>query len=138
MFRKILVPVDLAHLDSLERALDVAAEMSKQHDSPIVYVGVTGTEPTEVARTPEEHAEKMEEFARRQSHKYTLHGAEGLSRVSHDRAVELDSVLMKTIEETGADLVIMASHRPGLLEHVFPSNAGYLASHAKVSVFVVR
>ena len=38
----------------------------------------------------------------------------------------------------GADLVIMASHVPGMLEHIFSSHGGYIAQHAKVSVFVVR
>ena len=32
----------------------------------------------------------------------------------------------------------MASHVPGLPEHFFASNAGALASHAEVSVFVIR
>jgi hypothetical protein len=32
----------------------------------------------------------------------------------------------------------MASHVPGLPEHIFASNAGAVASHAGMSVFVVR
>ena len=32
----------------------------------------------------------------------------------------------------------MASHRPGAGEYVFGSNAGHVAQHAPVSVFVVR
>ena len=58
--------------------------------------------------------------------------------VSHDPAVDLDDSLMQAIADTGADLVVMASHVPGLPEHIFASNAGYLANHASVSVFVIR
>ena len=36
------------------------------------------------------------------------------------------------------DLIVMASHVPGVAEYVFASNAGYLASHADLSVLVVR
>jgi hypothetical protein len=32
----------------------------------------------------------------------------------------------------------MASHVPGIQEHVFESNAGKVSLHADVSVFVVR
>ena len=60
--------------------------------------------------------------------------------VAHDPAVELDNKLLDTIESTGADLVVMASHLPGLADklHILRSNAGTIASKAKVSVFVVR
>ena len=58
--------------------------------------------------------------------------------ISHDMAIDLDDVLMRTANEVGADLVVMASHVPGLAEYVFASRAGYLASHAKMSVLVVR
>ena len=55
-----------------------------------------------------------------------------------DPAIETTAALMKAIDKTGADLVIVASHKPGILEHIFSSHGGYIAQHAKVSVFVVR
>ena len=58
--------------------------------------------------------------------------------VSHDTTIELSTLLLDCAERTGADLIVMASHTPGWLEHVFHSNAGYIACHAPVSVFVVR
>jgi nucleotide-binding universal stress UspA family protein len=45
---------------------------------------------------------------------------------------------MKAIDKIGADLVVMASHKPGFLEHIFSSHGGYIAQHATCSVFVVR
>ena len=57
---------------------------------------------------------------------------------SHDPTADLDPTLMKAIEETGSDLVVVASHIPGFPEYLFASNAGYLAMHASVSVFVIR
>ena len=57
---------------------------------------------------------------------------------SHDPAADLDHRLIAAGREIGADLIVMASHLPGLPEHLFASNAGAVASHAKVSVFVVR
>ena len=39
---------------------------------------------------------------------------------------------------TGADLVVMQSHVPGLMDYIWPSNGGKVAGHAKCSVLVVR
>jgi nucleotide-binding universal stress UspA family protein len=57
---------------------------------------------------------------------------------SHDPAADLDPTLLKAVEETGADLVVMASHVPGLTDYIWPSNGGTVARRAKVSVMVVR
>ena len=137
MYKSIMVPVDLEHADRLEKALETAADLSKHYRAPICYVGITAATPGRVAHTPEEFAGKLEAFGKDQA---ARHGIDASTRtaVSHDPAVDLDRTLMQAIADTGADLVVMASHVPGLPEHVFASNAGYLANHAGVSVFVIR
>ena len=64
-------------------------------------------------------------------------------RVQDDRIVshvpaELPGILEREVEAQGADLVVMASHVPGLLDHIFTSNAGHVATHSAASVFIVR
>ena len=137
MYRTILVPIDLAHVDRLEKALQTAADLAKHYGAGLCYVGVTATTPGAVAHNPEEFARKLEAFGRGQGER---HGCAVATRAysSHDPAVDLDETLMKAIEEAGADLVVMASHVPGLPEHSFASNAGRLAAHATISVFVIR
>lgn len=137
MYKKILTPVDLAHVDRLEKALTTAADLSKHYGIPLCYVGVAAAQPGDAARTPSEFAERLEAFCKGQASKYGLQ-ATTKAYARHDPAVDLDDTLMKAIDETGADLVVMASHVPGLPEHVFASNAGQVASHSKVSVLVVR
>jgi nucleotide-binding universal stress UspA family protein len=46
--------------------------------------------------------------------------------------------LLSAINDAGADLVVMASHVPGLTEYVWPSHGGKIASHSTASVFVIR
>lgn len=137
MYKSILVPVDLAHADRLEKALGTAADLSRHYDIPVCYVGVTTAIPGGVAHTPQEFAGKLAAFGEAQA---AAHGITASTKmcVSHDPAVDLDATLMQAIEEVGADLVVMASHVPGVPEHVFATNAGYLANHARVSVFVIR
>jgi nucleotide-binding universal stress UspA family protein len=137
MYKKIMVPLDLAHIERLDKALTTATDLAKHYDIPVCFVGVTAETPTEVAHTPKEFGEKLEAFGATQSTKHSLN-IDTAAYSSHDPAVDLDKTLVKAAKENGADPIVMASHVPGLPEHVFASNAGAVASHAEVSVFVVR
>ena len=137
MYRRILVPVDLAHLDRLTKALDTAAHVAAEDGATLIYTGITTSEPSSVAHNPEEYARKLEAFAAEQASRHGVGGEAHVMR-SHDPTIDLADRLLDAVEETRADLVVMASHIPGLKEHIFHSNAGHVASHAPVSVFVVR
>ena len=137
MFKHILVPVDLAHLGTLDRALLVAAQEARQHGARITYVSVSGTGPGAVAHNPEEFRTKLDEFARQQGEIHKI-DAEALALFSNDVTTDVDDALLDAVKESDADLVIMASHKPGIAEYFWPSNGGKLASHAGTSVFLVR
>ncbi len=137
MYQKIMVPVDLAHQDRLSKALDTAADLAKHYGGSLHFVGVTTGTPSEVAHTPAEYAEKLKAFAEAEGAKRGL-TADSKAYTSHDPAVDLSEKLLQAIDDSGCDLVVMASHLPGLPEHVFASHAGAVASHTGVSVFVVR
>ncbi|MGO1626051.1 MAG: hypothetical protein ACTHXI_02980 [Halomonadaceae bacterium] len=40
MFQHIMVPVDLAHMETLEPALQVVADMARHYDATITYIGI--------------------------------------------------------------------------------------------------
>lgn len=137
VFSRIMAPVDLAHVEKLGRALECAADLAKHYGLPVTYVGITAAAPSKVAHNPEEFARRLAAFAGSQAEKY---GIEAVSHavVAHDPATEIDHTLMKAINDTGADLVVMASHVPNVIDHIWPSHGGKLAEHAKCSVMVVR
>lgn len=137
MYKKIMVPVDLAHVERLEKALATAADLARHYQIPVCYVGVTGGTPSEVAHNPQEFAGKLEQFAAGQAAQHGLR-AETAAPIAHDPAIDLSRTLIEAIDNVGADLVVMASHIPGLPDHIFSSNAGAVASYAAVSVLVVR
>ena len=137
MFDKIMVPVDLAHADRLEKALKAAGDLGRHYDAPLVYVGVGSATPSSVAHTPEEFAQKLDDFAKGQAESHGV-AAEAHAITTHDPAIDLDRTLMKAVDEVGADLVVMASHIPNVTDHIWPSNGGTIAGHAKVSVMIVR
>ncbi|TRD23615.1 universal stress protein [Palleronia caenipelagi] len=137
MFRKIMVPVDLAHAKALERAIGVATTLAGQWNAPITFVGATSPEPGPLGHNPQEYAAKLDAFAA------DIAARDGVTADAHaltlnDPTADLDKALVKAISETGADLVVMASHVPGLAEYVWPSHGGAVARHATASVFVVR
>jgi nucleotide-binding universal stress UspA family protein len=137
MFSKIMVPVDLVHKDTLSKALDVAGDMARHYGASIDVVSVGGELPGELGHTPQEFGDALERFATQLREKYGV-TVKADPLMSHDPAVETTAELMKAIDKIGADLVIMASHEPGFFEHIFSSHGGYIAQHAKCSVFVVR
>jgi nucleotide-binding universal stress UspA family protein len=137
MYKKIMVPVDLRHIERLEKAITTATDLAKNYGIPICFVAVTAEAPTEVAHSPKEFAEKLAAFGAKQSDAHGL-DIDTASYPSHDPAVGLDKTLISAAAENGADLIVMASHVPGLPEHIFASHAGAVASHAGVSVFVIR
>lgn len=137
VYRKIMVPVDLAHADKLEKGLTTAADLAKHYRIPVCYVSVTTAAPSPIAHNPKEFADKLEAFAQEQAGKHG-HDATSKAYTSHDPAVDVDETLLKAVHDVGADLVVMASHIPGLIEYVWPSNGGKIAEHSDASVFVVR
>lgn len=137
MFHKIMVPVDLAHLGALDRALEIAGTLAKSSEATVCYVGVTAETPTALAHNPAEYGEKLAGFAADQAARHGI-DTESLAKASHDPAIDMNGTLLRAIDETGADLVVMQSHVPTLADHLWPSHGGLVASRAKVSVLVVR
>ena len=137
MFKRIMAPVDLAHVGGLRRALDCAADLARHYKVPIIYVGVTSSVPSQLGHNPEEFGKRLQEFASEESKTHGVDGAAHTS-IAHDPTTEVDDALMRAIDETGADLVVMASHVPNVIDYIWPSNGGKLAEHAKCSVMVVR
>lgn len=137
MFTKIMVPVDLAHADKLERALQCAADLATHYKATVVYVGVAAATPGSVAHTPQEFAEKLAAFAAAQGESAGI-STDSLAMTSHDPSTDLDPTLLDALDQCGADLVVMASHIPNLTDYIRPSNGGTIARRAKVSVMVVR
>lgn len=139
MYRKILVPIDLAHMEEMWKALNTAINMAIHYNATLCYITVTNTAPSAAASNPEELQEKMKQFAQEQG---SSHGIDTDSRVipTADTSVELEKRLLEAIEDTEADLVIMDSHTPGIGDrlHFVRSNSANIVRNSDISVFVVR
>lgn len=139
MFQKIMVPVDLQHVEKLEKSIQTAAQIARQHGSEVCFVGISGKVPDRVASTPEKFAAELNMFAREQGDRLEIETS-SKAKSSVDVAVEVDEKLLEVAREIEADLIVMASHIPGVADrlHLISSNAGYIVKHSDISVFVVR
>lgn len=137
MYQTIMAPVDLAHADELAHALQVTGDLARHWGAKVVYVGVSAATPGALAHSPEEYGARLEEFAAVQAKSFGIEAA-AHPVMSHDPATDLDPALLKAVGDTGADLVVMASHIPNIADRFWPSNGGTIAARAAVSVMVVR
>ncbi len=138
MYTHILVPIDLSMKESLQHAIHVAADLARHYGARLTLVSVTGGIQPKVTHSTEHYEELLAEFAR--EIEAAEEGVKIGTRVYDvpDPSVQVDSVLVRAVDEIDADLVVIGSHRPGWVEYLIDSHGGRIASHAPVSVFVVR
>lgn len=137
MFSRIMIPVDLAHKDSMAKAVAVAAKLASDENSSISMVGVTTTVPTTVAHSPEEYRERLEAYAAEQSAELKV-PIKAVALKSNDPAVDLDKQLKKAAADLNVDLIVMGSHIPSFSDWITHSHARWLAAHTECSMLIVR
>ena len=138
MHSRILVPVDLEHVEKLTKALELAAQIAKQNDATLIYVDVVDAVPTMSPHTEGERmADRLRLFASEQAKAYDIKATDQVVLRS-DLRLNVGSDIVRSAKEADCDLIVMASHVPGFKDHILSSNAGYVASHAPMSVYVVR
>jgi len=132
-----MTPVDLVHKEKIIRSAEIAADLASHYGASLVLVGVIGGPPGALAYDTSEYDRQLATFAAEVGAKAGIE-VQSQTIVSPDPAAELDSRIAEAAKELEADLVVMASHKPGLLEYILPSHAGRLAAHSALSMFVVR
>lgn len=137
MYQKILVPIDLAHVEKLDKAITTALDLAKHYKAEICLLGVSSNAPSSVAHTPAEFGQKLEAFAQDLASKHGV-TTKAVAQISHDPAVDISKQIVAQADAQGADAIVMASHVPGVADHIFASHGGYVASHSDLSVFLVR
>jgi len=137
LYHKIMVPVDLAHLSGLAKALRTAADLAAGYRIPVCYVSVAPGPAPVTAERADEFRDALDSFALDQAEH---HGFEATASavIPEDESPDVREALMRALEESGADLVVMASHIPDVDDRMFASNAAFVAASATVTVMVVR
>ena len=137
MFNHIMVPYTLAERRKWARAVKVAADLARRYQARITLVTVGGGLHGPKVQFSQDDARLLEAFAAGIAETEGVDVATRTYNVG-DPSVDLDRTLIEAIDDIGADLVVMASHKPSWIDYLVRSHGGKMAARAKVSVFVVR
>lgn len=139
MIDTILVPVDVSTPENASKSLDLAGPIAKAHGSKMVLLYVVEPVPGYVAaQLPPDIQDKasatsMDVMKQIAKDKGLPDTTEMLIRVGHP-----SSQILSCAEDAGADMIVIASHDPGLADYLIGSVAARVVRHAHCSVLVAR
>ncbi len=140
MFKTILVPVDLGEVEAAKPAIDKAVELARSTAGTVRLIYVRAIVPVtymEFMPPAFDEAQQGEADAKLAE----VAAGVGLPPERISAVVRLGSVYNEVLDEaekTGADLIVIGSHRPTMATYLLGSNAATIVRHARCSVLVVR
>jgi len=136
MFKTILVPIDIGNATESNNTIKIAAANGNA-DARIILLNV-------VEEIPKWAMVEMPEGIQEKSFKTSK---EGLQKIADGCDVKTEvevrvghpyHTILEVAQETGAELIVIASHQPGLQDYLLGSTAAKVVRHAHCSVLVVR
>ena len=140
MYKSLLVPIDINQISSAEQALPVAVQLCQTFDAKLHLLSVIESIRPEIAtQLPKDFhqgitgttEEKLAEIAK----EYIP------AALAPEINVAVGTVyheIINAVEKFNTDLIVMASHRPELMDYLIGPNAARVVRHAPCSVMVVR
>lgn len=140
MFRRILVPIDLADPELAKPAIASALMLAREANAAVRLVNVLPVTPVTLAEYVPPDFEAQQRAAAEEAivivARETGLGADRISTIV--RQGNIDREILDEAEAMKADLIVMSSHRTGLRTYFLGSNAGHVVRYAARSVLVVR
>jgi len=140
MYRRILVPIDLADVALTRPAIASAMMMAKESNGSIRLINVLPMTPVMLAEYVPPDFEAQQRASAEEAiaivAKETGLGPEKISTVV--RQGSIDREILEEAKAIKADLIVMSSRRTGLRTYFLGSNAGHVVRYATCSVLVVR
>jgi len=136
MYSTILVPIDMAHVAEGKSNIDLAAQHAAA-GAKIILLNVVEDIPNWAAiELPAGLIDQSMESA--QNELKAIATAAGLKMEVEVRTGHSYNTILEVAKEKNADMIIIASHRPGLQDYFLGSTAAKVVRHATCSVLVVR
>jgi nucleotide-binding universal stress UspA family protein len=141
MFKDVLFAVDLEDGATQDKALAAATMCAKASGARLHVLTIVPDFGMSMvaAYFPKGYEQKMLAEADKKLHAYVKANVPKEIKVQH--LIGLGTIYQEIIrhaDKVGADLIVMASHRPELKDYLLGPNAGQVMRHAKQSVLVVR
>lgn len=139
MFKVILLPIDVADLAPAATMLSMARELSNEEDATFVLLNVVEEVPHHVVPfipggVHKEAASRAESALTQLAEDHgILPRTQVLVREGHP-----PTIILEVAQETGTDVIVIASHDPGPADYFLGSVAARVVRHAHCSVLVAR
>ena len=143
MYKKILVPIDLADPDLAKPAVATALMMAGQSRGSVRFINVLPLTPVMLAEyvPPDFEAQQRKTAEEALAIVVKETGLEGARASATVRQGGVHQEILEEASDMRADLIIMSSHRAhkhAVRTYFLGSNAGHVVRYAKCSVLVVR
>ncbi len=138
MFKKVLIPVDVAVAQDAKKLLAVAktltagwsCELHVATVIPNVGMAIVGSYFDAKFESDSQSAAKTELA--------TIVAGSGLEAEQHVLNGRIYDAILSKADELGADLILIGAHQPELSDYLLGANAARVVRHAKQSVMVIR
>lgn len=141
MFKSILLPVDLNHPGSWQKALPAAIEMTRNFKATLHLIAIVPDVGMSIVsqylpkdfekRAIKDAGADLQEFA-------TANVPAELKAQSHVAHGVIRHEIIRSAERLGCDLIVMAPHRAEVMDVLISPKTDYVVRHFKGSVLVVR
>ena len=140
MYRRILVPIDLADPELAKPAVASALMLAREANAAVRLVNVLPVTPVTLSEYVPPDFEAQQRTAAQEAIAIVADEtglpSERISTIV--RQGNVDREILDEAEAMNADLIVMSSHRTGLRTYFLGSNAGHVVRYAACSVLVVR
>jgi universal stress protein F len=136
MFKTILVPIDMAHVAEGKASIDLAAQHASS-GAKIILLNVVEEIPNWAAAELPSNL-MVDSLNRAKTELKAIANSTGMKMEVEVRNGHAYQTILEMAKGNQADLIIIASHQPGLQDYFLGSTAAKVVRHAKCSVLVVR
>lgn len=136
MFKNIIVPIELETAEKGKVMLNKVKELADEGGKVTVVNVVPDVPGLITAELPEGLIDKAAHSAR--SSLVDMVNEAGLTADVQIRSGRPHHAIASLADEIGADLILIASHEPGVQDYLLGSTAASVVRHAKCSVLVQR
>lgn len=138
MFNSVLIPIDLSNASAAKSIIQVAKQVGGKAAKIRLLTVIESIPQYIAAEIPFDYVEK--------SSKEALRHLKAIATESGHERLEVEvisggspgSAILDEAESWGADVIIIASHKPGLQDYFLGSTAARVVRHAKCPVLVMR
>ncbi len=136
MFNTIIIPIDLSHPDKANNMITVAKHFAGAEGKIVLTTVLEEVPPVAALELPPDFMVKSMRSAHDQLNEIAQ-GADLKADINVRRG-QAASEILALAEEKHADVIVIASHRPGLQDYFLGSTAARVVRHAKCSVMIIR